>query len=66
MLLSTEEIGGGSFFKLAESLEKMTQINELNLTISTFANINHKGVYNILRSISRLQTLKKMKLNFSE
>ena len=38
----------------------------LNLVLSSFTNINHKGVTEILISIYRLKKLKELKLNFSD
>lgn len=63
---SSDEIGGGSFFKLAETMGKMDDLEELCLTISTFEHLNHKGIYSALRAISKMQKLKKLHLNLSK
>jgi hypothetical protein len=53
-ILDIDHIGGGSFFKLGETLSKMKKLNNLVLTISTFSNLNHKGIYFILKEITYL------------
>lgn len=45
---------------------KMADLEELCLTISTFDHLNHKGIYSVLRSISKMQKLKKFHLNLSK
>lgn len=45
---------------------KMEDLEELCLTISTFDHLNHKGIYSVLRAISKMQKLKKLHLNLSK
>lgn len=41
-------------------------LETLALTISTFSNLNHKGIYALLKEIVYLENLKSLALNLSE
>jgi hypothetical protein len=59
-LFSIDHIGGGSFFGLGKALAKMDKLEKLSLTISTFSNINQKGIFSIIKPISKLANLKNL------
>ena len=44
----------------------MSKLEDLGLTISTFSNLNQKGVYAILKEITYLENLETLDLNFSK
>lgn len=63
--LSIEGIGGGSFFRLATFLSE-TNLKKLDLTISTFTEINPKSFYSLFKEISQSKTLEFLTINFSK
>ena len=66
MKLSVGHIGGGSIFKLAEALTEMERLEDLELTISSFSNINQKSIQALLMSMQKAVKLTKLKLNLSK
>lgn len=63
---SVEHIGGGSFFKLADSLSEMSKMQDLELTISTFARVSGKAIEAVLSSLGQMGSLRRLGLNLSE
>ena len=65
-LLSTDEIGGGSFYQLSKKIVQMRELKALNLSISTFEHIDPKTIEPILKAISASTGLESLALNFSK
>ena len=67
MRYSIEHIGGGSFFKLSEWLSnRRCTLKSLSLTISSFAHIDQKSIFSLLKAISSCDQIEKLSLNLSK